>query len=267
MRSPRWLVVFAVLALTENVLASSEPSPVMTTDPTSINFGQQTPGTTSAPQNVNIHNTTGTAALEYSVLASHFVLPLSCEGGGEECLSGTLLAGESVTVQVAFSPVNRSTTNGFVTVIGNDPSNPSDMITVSGIGASNEMTTSPASMSFGEQTIGSQSDAQELTVSNTLGNIQLQYFVSSDSPEFSVSCSVPGCLPGLLQAGESDVLLVRFEPQESGLRTAELLVGGTDPLNPEDTIPLSGTGVPPLFTDGFESSDTSGWSTCEGCPP
>jgi FtsP/CotA-like multicopper oxidase with cupredoxin domain len=99
-----------VVSLTGTGVAAT--APVLSVNPTSLNFGTITNRTTSAPLTVTVSNT-GTGSLnnlQINLNTNQYTMANGCPA--------TLTAGGSCTVTVRFSPRNRGTQNGTITVSG-----------------------------------------------------------------------------------------------------------------------------------------------------
>ncbi|PYJ06952.1 MAG: hypothetical protein DMF06_17020, partial [Verrucomicrobia bacterium] len=106
------------------------------------------------------------------------------------------------------------------------------------------MTTTPASLSFGNQSVGTSSSTQDVTINNTTGTAALNWSAAlsgADAAQFTIVGASGGSIP----AGGSGTVSVRFSPASIGTKTTNLVVSGNDGANPSDTIGLTGTGVAP----------------------
>jgi ASPM-SPD-2-Hydin domain-containing protein len=145
-----------------------------------------------------------------------------------------LAAGESADVQVAFAPKETGWAGGSVTFTSN-ASNPTLSLTVGGSGVtSDEVTASPASVSFGDVPVGAHS-TQTVVLTNTRTSSVTLTNVQTTSDQFSL---VGAKFPLTLAGGQSVKLSATFTPQVVGLTGGSALVSG-----PTMTIPLEGTGL------------------------
>jgi hypothetical protein len=99
------------------------------------------------------------------------------------------------------------------------------------------LTASPASLSFGTETVGATSGAQSVTVSNPGSGA-----VSVSSVSVSGPFSQTNTCGGSIAAGSSCTVSVKFAPTASGAATGTLSVASSAPGSPL-TVALSGTGV------------------------
>lgn len=113
-----------------------------------------------------------------------------------------------------------------------------------------ELTLTPTSLSFGDQTVGTESAARSVTLSNT-GSVEITGLgYSEQSSEYSAGGIGDTC-DDTLAAGAECSIPVRFTPTSEGLKTATLSIDSSQ--TDAQTVSLSGTGVsdaPPADTDG-----------------
>ncbi|MFJ4848288.1 choice-of-anchor D domain-containing protein [Streptomyces sp. NPDC088733] len=96
---------------------SGNPQATLSVSPSSLTFGTQAPGTTSAARNVTVTNTGTAAATISSVTASgDFAQSNTC--------GTSLAAGAGCTVAVTFTPTASGTRTGTLTINGNAANNP-----------------------------------------------------------------------------------------------------------------------------------------------
>src|SRR5438445_9203757 len=91
--------------------------PVVSLNPTSLTFGAQGVGTTSASQQVTLSNT-GTAVLNFTSIVA------SGEYAQTNTCGTTLAAGTSCTINVTFTPTVTGTRTGAITITDNAPNSP-----------------------------------------------------------------------------------------------------------------------------------------------
>jgi Abnormal spindle-like microcephaly-assoc'd, ASPM-SPD-2-Hydin/Putative Ig domain len=123
MRLQRWLCVVAVSLVTLGVLATTAEAaaPAVTFTPTSLTFGAQAIGTTSAPQSVTVANT-GNASLFINSAAVPNTLDFTVVNDG--CSGLTLAPGTSCSMSITFSPTASGTRSAALTVTDNAPGSP-----------------------------------------------------------------------------------------------------------------------------------------------
>jgi len=145
-----------------------------------------------------------------------------------------LLAGQSVEMNVSFTPTAMGWTGGtikFVSSAGNDilP------LEVRGTGVSSEdVTASPSTVSFGQVAMGTISTVPVVLTNARSWKINLSALQSTG---VGFSIDGPG-FPLTLDAGQSVTLNVTFAPQAAGTTTGSFFVYGAG-----RAIPLSGIGA------------------------
>jgi Abnormal spindle-like microcephaly-assoc'd, ASPM-SPD-2-Hydin/Protein of unknown function (DUF1573) len=152
----------------------------------------------------------------------------------------TLMAGQSATFSVTFTPQSAANASGSLTITSNTPS-PNLTIPLSGTGvAPGALGSSPSSLAFGSVTVGSNRSASG-TVTNTGGSSVIISQVGISGAGFTASGITA---PVTLTAGQSATFTVTFVPASAGSVSGNLTVTSNAP-NPTLTIPLSGTGLAP----------------------
>jgi hypothetical protein len=122
-RLQRWVSVVAVslVALAMMATGADAAAPAVTFTPTSLTFGAQAIGTTSAPQSVTVANT-GTASLFINSAAVPNTLDFTVVDDG--CSGLTLAPGTSCSMSITFSPTASGTRSAALTVTDNAPGSP-----------------------------------------------------------------------------------------------------------------------------------------------
>jgi hypothetical protein len=204
--------------------------PVVSLSTNTLTFTGQAVGSTSATQSVTLTNT-GSAALTISS-----VTPSGDFAQVNNCPT-SVAAGTSCTINITFTPTASGNRFGSVTITDNSANSP-QTISLSGIGSPTPVPSlSVASLPFGSQLVGTPSQAQVVTLSNT-GNAILSISSIASTGDFTQSNNCGVSLAG----GSLCSISVTFTPSIEGVRTGSLTV--TDnAANPTQSIPLSGTGA------------------------
>jgi hypothetical protein len=108
------------------------------------------------------------------------------------------------------------------------------------------VTFSPTSLSFGNQTVGTTSSAQVITLTNT-GTSSLSLNAIKLSGGNRTDYSQTNTCGGSLAVNASCTISVKFTPLAIGSRTSTVSVADSATGSPQ-TVPLSGTGVAPSVT-------------------
>lgn len=136
MRLVRLVSIIGVVLATLGVLAApaNAAAPAVTFTPTSLTFGAQAVGTTSAAQSVTVANT-GTAPLFINSAATRGANPLDFTQVDDGCSGVTLAAGTSCSVAINFSPTATGTRSATLIVTDNAAGSPQTVpITGTGTG-------------------------------------------------------------------------------------------------------------------------------------
>ncbi|MBV9615868.1 MAG: choice-of-anchor D domain-containing protein, partial [Ktedonobacteraceae bacterium] len=231
--------------------------------PKTVNFGNQVVGTASSAQTVTLTNTGATALSMNSIAvtgtnASDFAQTNTCPS--------SLASNANCTISVTFTPGGSGARNGSITLKDSSVDSP-QTIALSGTGVA----TAPAailssnSLSFGSVNIGTHSNAQTVTLTNsgtaalTISGIAV---TGTNASDFSQTNNCPNSLA----VSASCIISATFTPSASGARSANVSITDNAAGSPQ-TIALSGTGTgsgtgPTVyFSDGFESGNFSQWTS------
>jgi len=197
--------------------------------PTSLSFGNQTGGTTSAAQTVTLTNTGSTALTPTSIsMTGDFAET-------DNCVNTAISAGASCAIQVTFTPTATGTRTGQLTVNANVTGG---QLTapLSGAGLSaGSVQLSPVTVSFGQVQVNTTSSPLQVTLQNS-GSTTVNISSVGVSGPFAVATNACG---SSLAASSACQLTLTFTPTQAGTATGTLNVvddGGTQ------TAALSGTG-------------------------
>ncbi len=222
--------------------AGSTGKPVLGLSPTSLSFGNENLGTTSASQTITVSNT-GTSSVPFLVLgvtgadAGDFPFTTTC--------GHSLAANATCTVAVTFKPLAAGARTASVT-FADFTATPLQSVALSGTGVSTgapAVTLSPATLAFGNEPEGSQSSSQIVTITNSgTGPLSVASLkVTGTNPQdFSGTSNCPA----LLAVNASCTVGMRFRPQALGALTATLSISDNAANSPQ-SVTMTGTGVAP----------------------
>jgi hypothetical protein len=222
------------LALADNrfdnvfVLLNTGVASFSPTDP--LLFPSQLVGTESATQKVMLTNT-GTAELSISSMTASGPFQANSTCGN------AVAAGTSCDIEITFKPQATGRAAGLVTIV-DSASSKSQVIEVFGVGT--ELETSPQSLKFPAQKVGTSSAPLAVKMTNhgstavSFNDIRIE---GNNSTSFSERND---CGKGLA-AGATCTIAVRFSPNKTGPRHAVLFINATGSSSPP-SVPLSGTG-------------------------
>jgi two-component sensor histidine kinase len=230
------------LSITDNARGSPQAPPFFlrgatAVSPTSLAFGSQHVGTTSAAQTVTLRNT-GNAALSITSLAltgtngSNFAETNTC--------GKSLAAGAHCTISVTFTPSASGNRTASLSITDNTRGSP-QRVSLSGTGTAALVSLSPTSLAFGSQAVGKTSTAHTVTLSNT-GNAALSSTSLALTGTNASDFAQTNTCGSSVAAGAHCTISVTFKPSASGSRTASVSITDNASGSPQ-TVSLSGTGT------------------------
>jgi hypothetical protein len=227
------------LTVTDNASNSPQSVPLTGTGvgaqavltPTTLTFGVQLIGTSSAPQAATLTNQ-GNASLTITSITAptNFSQTNNCPS--------SLAAGANCTINVSFAPTNKGPLSGNLTVTDNSAGSASQKVSLSGTGTA--MNVTPSSLNFGTVNLGSSSTPQAVSVTNESSSavsITSVNFTGTNSTDFGQTNNCGSTLG----AGVTCAINVTFTPGGAGSRSATLNVNDNGGASPQ-TVALSGTG-------------------------
>ncbi len=163
----------------------------------------------------------------------------------DNCTGVTLAASESCELRVAFAPTARGALSAelYVSHTGDGGLATSAL---TGNGVTRELTVSPPQLDFPATTVNYPGGEQQLEVKNT-GDLPVQvnnvFIDGSEGADFNQNNNCGG----KLDPDQVCNVNVTFWPHGEGSRNATLHLS-SDASNPDETVPLSGTGAPPQLS-------------------
>jgi Abnormal spindle-like microcephaly-assoc'd, ASPM-SPD-2-Hydin len=146
-----------------------------------------------------------------------------------------LAAGQSASLNVTFSPDATGWIGEQITLTSN-ASNPQLQLELEGAGLpSSSVSASPASVSFGQVSVGAKSTLPVVLTNSRSASIKISEFQMTGT---GFSVSGPN-LPVTLSPGQSITLNLTYAPLSQGTNYGNLIVTG-----PDRSIPLNGSGTP-----------------------
>ena len=213
----------------------SPGGPGVSLSSSSLTFGPQNVGATSAPETVTLSNP-GVATLSVPgiVTSGDFAQSNDC--------GSSLTAGTSCAISVNFTPTSIGTRTGAVTITDNTPGSP-ETVPLTGTGINPRAGLAPTSLAFGNQVINTTSAAGNMTLTSTGTtnlNISRVSLTGANAGDFA---QTNNCLTSL-GPGAICTSNVTFTPTQTGARTANLAIIDNASNSPQ-TVALLGYGVPP----------------------
>ncbi len=211
--------------------------------PTSLGFGDQTVGTTSAAKTVTMTNV-GTTTLTINGIS------LTGTNAGDfsqtHTCGSTLGAGASCTVSVEFKPATAGALKASLSIADNATGSP-QAVALTGTGRAPAVTLTPTSLAFASTVVGSTTAAQFVTIKNsgtaTL-NLTSETITGTNPTSFIKSATTCGTT---LAAAASCTVSVEFKPAATGALKASLSIADNATGSPQ-AVALTGTGTAPAVT-------------------
>jgi len=230
--------VWATWSLLVLSAAAYAGSPAVTLSPTSLTFATQTRSTTSPAQTITLTNT-GTASLAITSIKA------SASFSESNNCKTSVAAGASCTISVAFTPGTNGTVNGTITITDSATGSPQ---TVALTGTGTIASLSPSSVNFGNQSVGSTSPAQVVTMTNVGLAVLHVSAVTIQGANPSDFLQTNNC--GAVAASGACAINVSFAPAATGTFTGTVNVslssGAVSPI--PTTLTGTGTNSAPTIT-------------------
>ena len=237
---------------TLNVADSDASSPQLVTlsgtgtaisvSPSSLNFGTQAQNTTSPAQTVTLTNN-GASALTINSIGT--MGANASDFGQTNTCGASVAAGGNCTISVTFTPTTQSTESATLQIGDSDPSSPQS-VALSGTGTkpASGISLSPSSLSFGNQSQGTASPAQAVTLTNSGASALTINSITATGPNAADFGQTNTC-GASVAAGGNCTINVTFTPSTQTAESASLSIADSDPTSPQ-SVPLTGTGTAPV---------------------
>lgn len=204
-------------------------APAVSLSATSLAFGNQNLGTSSAAQVIHLTNSgTGALAISSISVGSPYTQTTTC---------GTRLdVGAQCDINVTFAPTAAGNFSGTLQIVTNAATSP-DRVSLSGAGVGPKLTLSASQLAFGNQVLNTTSAPKTLTLTNSgSSTLTIQSITVSAGFVQTNNCST-------VAAGASCTANVSFAPTVAGPTRLAVLTITSDSYTSPDTVRLSGTGV------------------------
>ena len=171
------------------------------------------------------------------------VQSVTAQGGAElvanpaRALPATLQGGESLAINVEFTPTSAAELEGTIIVRTDDPQVPEARVSVAGQGAGPLFLVQPEEINFGVERAAGTYRRALLMLNAGSSDVQVTDITMPSSPEFALA-DVPG-LPVRLGPGESVVVNVTFSPSVIGEYSSSVLIVTDDPETPSVEVPVT----------------------------
>ncbi len=248
------LSVTDAVGVQTSTLTGNATAAQATLTPTTANFGSVISGTTSVAQTFTLANA-GSAALTINSItlgganASEFAI-------ASKTCGGSLAAGASCTISVTFAPPAAGSATATLSVSDNASGSPQTS-TLSGTGTpapAPAATLTPSTLNFGSVQTGTNSTAQNATLTNP-GNAPLAIAGISLTGTNSAAFISTNTCGSTLATGASCTIAVTFDPTSAGTDAATLSVSDNAAGSPQ-TSSLTGVATAPPPAADFSITAT-----------
>ncbi len=222
-------------------------APAVSLLPVKLSFGDQATNHTSAAKTVTLSNF-GSASLAISSInaTGDFAQTNAC--------GTSVAAGDgNCSISVTFTPAATGNETGEVDITDNAAGSPHKIVlTGNGVTPAPAITLSPNKLSFSDQSVGTTSALQTVTLTNS-GTAELDITNFAVNGEFAQTNNCPAALA----EGANCTITVTFTPTATGSRTGSVVVTDNATGSPQ-SLSLSGNGVAVFSIASDRTSATLG---------
>lgn len=233
---------------------TSSPQPAIALNAASLTFNAQALGTSSSVQNVTVTNS-GAANLTFGSMTIAGAAAADYTRGGSCSSAATLAAGATCSIALTFAPSATGARSATLT-IASDATNGNAVLSLSGTGAvasSPSVGIAPATLDFGQQTIGSRSAARSVVLSNTgSGALSIAGITTSAGSPYTATSDCGASL----NAGLTCTVSVTFTPASADAVSGSVSVASNAAGSPH-VVALTGVGVTSAPTLAWTSATTA----------
>jgi hypothetical protein len=220
------------LISTSSVLSQVVQGAIAQISPTSLTFGNQTVGTSSASQSVTLTNS-GNIPL---TLATSIAGTNPGDFSQTNTCGSSVAAGGSCIISVTFTPAVAGKRTAAVSITDNAPGS-LQSVSLSGVSVTPAVKLSPVSLTFPTQVVFTTSVTGKVTLTNTgLGILNFTNIAITGPFSQTNTCGTS------VTSGGSCVFSVTFTPTTIGALTGSIAITDNAPNSPHN-IALKGTGT------------------------
>jgi exo-beta-1,3-glucanase (GH17 family) len=232
------LIAWLAAILCSSLATPAQAAVTLSLSPSSVAFGNQTVGTSSAAKTVTVTNS-GTTAATVSV---------SITGTGAAAYKQTntctasVAAGKTCSVSVTFAPTAATAYNASVSVSATGATAKTATLTGTGVAATTvTASANPTALTFASTAVGASSAAQSITITNTGTGTLTVSSVSITGTNASAFAQSNTCTAAVA-AGKTCSVSVTFKPTATGAASATVSIASNASGSPL-SVGLSGTGA------------------------
>jgi hypothetical protein len=207
--------------------------------PVNLPFGNQIINIASSSKLVTLFNDSPTML---TIATISFTGTNAADFSQTNTCGATLAAGASCSINVIFTPSTTTSESATLSISDSDSTSPQSVsLTGTGTPAPAAVFVSPATLSFGNQTVNTSSSPQTATLTNnSAGTLTITgiSFTGTNAADFSQTTT---CGATLATAANCTIS-VTFKPTTTGAESATLSIADSDASSPQ-TASLTGTGT------------------------
>ena len=227
----------ATVTLSGTGAGSGSNTPTLSVSPSSVSFGNVSVNSSSAAT-VTLSSTGTSAVTVNSATVSGTGFTLSATN-----LPATLNPGQTLALQLQFSPPSVGAMTGQLTVVSDSSTNATAQIALTGTGVSSTnlpgLTVNPTSLNFGSVTVNAPATQSISLVSSGSAALTINSLTVSGAG-FTL---VPVSLPATLNSGQTLTVGVQFDPTATGNFTGQLVISSNSSTNSTVNVALTGAGT------------------------
>jgi hypothetical protein len=213
----------------------------VTVAPTSLNFGSQAVGTTSATQNVILTNSQSTALTITNIFGNG---TNSSDFGQSNDCGSSVPPGDACTIGITFTPSATGTRTANL-VISDSASNSPQTVSLTGVGTNSAtISLSTSVINFGNLAYGTTSSASQIVVTNN-GATTISFTSIGVTGTNVANFSQSNNCGTTLTVGNSCTINVTFSPTAAASYSAAVTLTDNAANSPQ-SVSLTGTGIVPV---------------------
>jgi hypothetical protein len=206
--------------------------PALTLSSTAVDFGSVAVGSQGSTS-VTL-TSSGTAAVVIQSLA----VSGDAFSTGKLQLPLTLAPGQQIALPLTFAPLTAGAQQGEINLTDNATGSPS-ALSLTGTGTTSASLSVPASVDFGDVTVGSSGSKTITLVSNGSAPVTIKSIAVAGGSFFGP----PLALPQVLQPNQQMALKVKFSPSAEGDATGSITISSNSTTNASAKVPIHGKGI------------------------
>ncbi len=207
-------------------------APALTLSSTTVDFGSVAVGSQGSTSLTL--TSSGTAAVVIQSLA----VSGDAFATGKLKLPLTLAPGQQIAVPLTFAPLAGGAQQGEITLTDNATGSPST-ISLTGTGTTSASFSAPASVEFGDVTVGSSGSKTITLVSNGSAPVTIKSIAVAGGSFFGP----PMALPQVLRPNQQMAVKVKFSPSAEGDATGSITISSNSTTNASAKVPMHGKGT------------------------